>query len=39
MSVEELPAKYLEDVGRATGSDDRRYVDPADMWSRSTSWA
>jgi len=26
MSVEELQAKYLEAVGRATGSDDRRYL-------------
>ncbi len=26
MSVEELQAKYLEVVGRATGSDDRRYL-------------
>ncbi|MEI2637428.1 MAG: ribbon-helix-helix domain-containing protein [Microthrixaceae bacterium] len=27
MSIEELQAKYLEAVGRATGSDDRRYLD------------
>ena len=26
MSIEELQAKYLEAVGRATGSDDRRYL-------------
>ena len=26
MSVEDLQAKYLEAVGRATGSDDRRYL-------------
>lgn len=26
MSVEELQAKYIEAVGRATGSDDRRYL-------------
>ena len=34
MTIEELQTKYLEVVGRATGSDDRRYVEPADMGSR-----
>ena len=33
MTVEELQTKYLEVVGRSTGSDDRRYVEPGDMWS------
>jgi hypothetical protein len=34
MTIEELQTKYLEVVGRSTGSDDRRYVEPADMGSR-----
>ena len=34
MTVEELQTKYLEVVGRSTGSDDRRYVEPANMGSR-----
>ncbi len=33
MTVEELQTKYLEVVGRSTGSDDRRYVELGDMWS------
>jgi len=33
MTIEELQTKYLEVVGRATGSDDRRYVELGDMWS------
>jgi hypothetical protein len=33
MTIEELQTKYLEVVGRSTGSDDRRYVEPVDMWS------
>ena len=34
MTIEELQTKYLEVVGRSTGSDDRRYVEPANMGSR-----
>ena len=34
MTIEELQTKYLEVVGRSTGSDDRRYVELRDMWSR-----
>lgn len=34
MTIDELQTKYLEVVGRSTGSDDRRYVEPADMGSR-----
>lgn len=34
MTVEELQTKYLEVVGRSTGSDDRRYVELTDMGSR-----
>ena len=34
MTIEELQTKYLEVVGRATGSDDRRYVELTDMGSR-----
>jgi hypothetical protein len=37
MSIEELQAKYLEAVGRATGSNDRRYVELANMWSRGSA--
>ena len=37
MTIEELQTKYLEVVGRSTGSDDRRYVEPADMWSRGSA--
>ena len=33
MTVEELQTKYLEVVGRSTGSDDRRYVELTDMGS------
>ena len=36
MTIEELQTKYLEVVGRSTGSDDRRYVDHADMLSCGT---
>lgn len=34
LTIEELQTKYLEVVGRSTGSDDRRYVELRDMWSR-----
>ena len=37
MTIEELQTKYLEVVGRATGSDDRRYVELRDMWSRGSA--
>ncbi len=33
MTIEELQTKYLEVVGRSTGSDDRRYVELTDMGS------
>jgi hypothetical protein len=33
MTVEQLQALYLATVGRSSGSTDRRYVEPADMWS------
>src|SRR5690606_15607470 len=33
MTIEELQTKYLEVVGRSTGSDDRRYVELGGMWS------
>jgi hypothetical protein len=33
MTIEELQTKYLDVVGRSTGSDDRRYVELGDMWS------
>lgn len=33
LDVEQLRARYLDVVGRGTGSDDRRYVELGDMWS------
>jgi hypothetical protein len=33
LDVEQLRARYLDVVGRGTGSHDKRYVEPADMWS------
>ena len=34
LDVEQLRARYLDVVGRGTGSHDKRYVEPADMGSR-----